>query len=119
MNRSIIWWFASLMLLFTTISCENSSLDVQEEDNHVKLDSNHDGWKMPDCWACHSVSSTHTERNYTIADNPAYTCVKCHGVNGASPGHSDATPCSQCHQKPHSDTGFPDPLSCQTCHPKS
>jgi hypothetical protein len=77
------------------------------------LDSDHDGWKEPNCWAagCHTAADTHN------SDMDPYECVECHGNNGTTSQHNQGQNCSDCHDNPadHPSISFPT-NSCVACH---
>ncbi len=79
------------------------------------LDSEHPGWKNPNCSACHVLPV----EDHTVDTPPE--CVVCHGANGACvPGETDGShthsredACIACHQNKH---GFTAAVECVACH---
>ncbi|OQX83067.1 hypothetical protein B6D60_11095 [candidate division KSB1 bacterium 4484_87] len=111
---AILTFLASL--LFCIAGCYDKISDPSAPEENTELTSSHPGWQKPNCWECHQPEKVHPDSNFTIEKNPPYTCVACHGNNGAPKGHRQFPPCGDCHLQKHSDMGFPDPVSCQTCH---
>ncbi|NOZ61904.1 MAG: hypothetical protein GXO74_09505 [Calditrichaeota bacterium] len=109
----VLFTFLIFIIIF---SCKDKISDPPEPEESVELTSSHPGWQKPNCWQCHQPEKVHPDSNFTVEKNPPYTCVECHGNNGAPKGHHQVPPCGTCHLQKHSEIGFPDPESCQTCH---
>lgn len=79
-----------------------------------QLDSEHPGWKQPNC----RTSGCHNHPHN--ADKAPYQCAECHDSNGAPASHrpDSADPCGPCHGEKHGGpaNSFVDPKSCNACH---